>query len=310
MPKTIAIILSLLLLVILIGAGIYGASELREQATETPNDSLNIVASIYPLAFFAEQIVQERGTVTTITPPGIEPHEYELTTRDVARMQSADIVIINGNLEPWAERISETLAEKSVRLQVASKGLATLPASKEKDAQELDPHVWLDPILAKQEMLRITNAIKKTDPARASQYMEPAQALAEKFDELDMLYKNGLATCASRNIVTSHAAFSYLANRYNLTQIPIAGISPEEEPSTQTLIDITKFVQENNVKYIFFESLVSSDLAQTIANETTAQVLELNPLEGLTANDVQQGKDYFSVMQSNLQNLQTALSCT
>lgn len=298
MPKTITIFLALMLLLAFSAGGLYIALQLTEQSREISNDGLEIVASIYPLGFFAEQVAGDVANVTIITPPGAEPHEYDITARDIARMQSADLIIINGSLEPWADDIQSILQDSSASVFVASDGLAAS-----------DPHVWLDPVLAKQEMLRITNAIKKADPERASEHMERAQRFSERFDELDELYQSGLASCQSRNIVTSHAAFHYLASRYTLNQVPISGLSPEEEPSTQTLIETTKFIQENNVKYIFFESLVSPKLAETIANETGAGVLELNPLEGLTADDIQQEKNYFTVMQSNLHNLQTALSC-
>ena len=298
MPKTATIFLVIMLLLALSAGGLYMALQLAEQSREISNDSLQIVASIYPLGFFAEQVTGNIANITIITPPGAEPHEYDITARDIALMQSADLVIIKRSLEPWAADIQSILQGSSASVLVASDGLAIF-----------DPHVWLDPIVAKQEMLRITNAIKKADPERASEYTANAQKLGEQFDELDRLYASGLASCQSRNIVTSHAAFHYLASRYNLNQVPISGISPDEEPSTQTLIETTKFVQENNIKYIFFESLVSPKLAETIANETGAGVLELNPLEGLTASDVQQEKDYFTVMQSNLHNLQTALLC-
>ncbi len=311
MPRYAAIALIFILLATLAGGSIYIAYTLQEQAVDTPDDTIRIVASIYPLAFFAEQVVQDLGDVTTLTPPGTEPHEYELTARDVARMQQADLVIINGGLEPWADTLETMLQDSRAPILIVSKGLATIPRENEKEASTsaLDTHIWLDPILAKQAMLRITNAIKKSDPPRASTYTQNAQAFEKQFDALDTLYREGLAQCELNTIVPSHGAFSYLARRYGLTQRSIAGTSSEEEPSTRALADIATFVREHTIRYIFVEPLISPRLAETIATETGAAILELNPLEGLTLSDVQQGKDYFSIMRSNLHNLQIALAC-
>src|SRR3989344_4923016 len=184
MPKTATIVLVIMLLLALSAGGLYMTLQLAEQSREISNDSLQIVASIYPLGFFAEQVTGNIANITIITPHGAEPHEYDITARDIALMQSADLVIINGSLEPWADDIQSILQGSSASVLVASDGLAIS-----------DPHVWLDPILAKQEMLRITNAIKKADPERASEYTANAQKLGEQFDELDRLYASGLASC-------------------------------------------------------------------------------------------------------------------
>ena len=124
-----------------------------------------------------------------------------------------------------------------------------------------------------------------------------------------MAYRQGLSNCAEKNIITSHAAFGYLATTYGLNQVSISGLSPDAEPSPQQLADIVKFAKDSHVKYIFFESLVSPKLSQAIANEVGAQTLVLNPIEGLSDEELAQGKDYFSIMRNNLKNLQTALQC-
>ncbi|HSX24357.1 MAG TPA: zinc ABC transporter substrate-binding protein [Candidatus Andersenbacteria bacterium] len=261
---------------------------------------LHIVASFYPMAYFASQIAGDTADITNITPAGAEPHDYEPSTQDIAKMEQANLIILNGAVEPWGDKIKTNLENSSVRIITAGEGLTT----------NGDPHVWLDPILAKQEVQRISDAIISINPSNSAFYTANTTTLLQKLDQLDAQYKTGLANCSIKDIVTSHVAFGYLAQQYGLNQIGISGLSPDEEPSAQSLIDTARFVRDHNVKYIFFESLVSPKLSQTIANETHAQTLELNPLEGLTADEVQQGKDYFSVMQSNLHNLQTALVCT
>jgi len=286
-------------LILVLGIGIYAMS--RTAKTPAPHSpaKLQIVASFYPMAFFAQQIAGDKADVINITPAGAEPHEYEPSTQDIVKMEQANLIILNGNVEPWGDSIQANLQNNSVHIITAGEGLGSA-----------DPHVWLDPVLAKQEVQKISDAIIAIDPSDSSFYAANTVALLQKFDQLDTAYKNGLAICSSRDIVTSHAAFGYLAERYGLNQLAIAGLSPDEEPATKALIDTAKFVQGHNVKYIFFESLVSPKLSQTIAQETGAQTLELNPLEGLTQTEIGQGQDYFSVMYNNLYNLQLALSCT
>lgn len=281
-----------------------------EHATQPPSSGkLHIVASFYPMAFFAEQIAGDKADVVNITPAGAEPHDYEPSTQDIAQLEQANLIILNGNVEPWDDKIKANLEHTSVHILTAGEGLTTRTLTEE-GKKGTDPHVWLDPILAKQEVQKISDAIIAINPTHTEQYKANTKVLLEKLDQLDAAYKAGLSACTTKDIVTSHAAFGYLAAQYGLNQIPIAGLSPDEEPSAQSLVDTANFVRQHNVKYIFFESLVSPKLSQTIANETHAQTLELNPLEGLAQDDTQQGKNYFTVMQSNLQNLQLALSCT
>ena len=157
---------------------------------------------------------------------------------------------------------------------------------------------------------RIASGYQQSDPNNKNYYQANADSLKAKLQQIDLAYRQGLSHCLTKNIITSHAAFGYLAKTYGLNQVAIAGFSPDAEPSPQQLAVIAKFAEQNQVKYIFFESLVSPKLAQTIASEIGAQTLVLNPLEGLSDQELAQGKNYLSVMQDNLSNLQTALQCT
>ncbi|MBI2112964.1 MAG: zinc ABC transporter substrate-binding protein, partial [Candidatus Wildermuthbacteria bacterium] len=173
-----------------------------------------------------------------------------------------------------------------------------------------DPHFWLNPFLAKEQAQKITDGFTKLDPASKEYYEANQKNLNERLDEIDKRYKESLANCRQDLVVTSHAAFGYLANRYAFDQVSIAGISPEEEPSPQNLIQVSKFVKDNNIEYIFFETLVSPRLSETIAKETGAKTLVLDPIEGLSQEDMAKGKDYFTLMEQNLENLVIALECT
>lgn len=263
---------------------------------------LQVAASFYPLYFFAQQIGQDKTAVTNITPAGAEPHDYEPTARDMAIIENSKLIILNGNgFEAWGKRIEQNVNSTYTIVIKAGEGLA--------GESVLDPHIWIDPVLAQEMVDKILQGFSQVDSQNADFYRANAQFLKIRLDNLDKEYRNGLANCKSKDIITSHEAFGYLAKEYGLTQVPIAGLSPDAEPSPQQLANIVKFIKDNNIKYIFFESLVSPKLAQTIANETGIQTLVLDPLEGISKKDINKGEDYFSLMENNLINLKLALQC-
>ena len=270
---------------------------------------LQITASFYPLYFFASQIGNDLVQVQNITPAGAEPHDYEPTTQDIARIENSDLLILNGAVESWGDKIKDNLKGKKTKVAVAGEGLLTQQLT-ENGQTTLDPHIWLSPPLAKKETEKISAGIISVDPQHSQVYQDNEKKLATKLDQLDAEYKTGLANCKQKDIITSHAAFGYLASTYGLNQVPIAGLSPDQEPSAKQLAEVANFAKQHNVKYIFFEKLVSPKLSETIASEIGAKTLVLDPLEGLTEDDIKSGKDYFSVMQDNLKNLQLALQCT
>ncbi len=273
------------------------------------NDRIGVVTSFYPLYFFAKEIGNGKADVINLTPSGAEPHDYEPNTRDIVRIEKARLLIMNGAaLEPYAGRLKDILKNTQVKVVMAAEGL-TAHDLYEEGRPTIDPHVWLDPLLAKQIVKRIEDAFASIDPGNRDIYESNAQMLEDRLDSLNKAFKNGLSDCKTRDIVTSHAAFGYIASRYKLRQIAISGISPDREPSPKKLAEISDFVKEHKIKYIFYETLISSRLAETIARETGAQVLVFNPLEGLTKEEQDAGKDYFSVQKDNLEYLKTALGC-
>lgn len=267
-----------------------------------------VTTSFYPLYFFAKEVAGNYAEVVSITPSGTEPHDYEPTAQDVAMIDKSRMLIINGGVEPWADKILPTLKDKNTRIIIAAESLQTKQITE--DGQTIqDPHIWLDPIYAKQEVTKIADGFKEIDPQNINTYSANEQMLLKRLDALDADYKKGLTACQKHDIITSHAAFAYLADRYNLRQVAVAGLSPNAEPSAQQISDVASFAKKNNIKYIFFESLVSPKLSETIAKEVGAQTLVLNPLEGISEEEQKTGKDYFSVMEDNLHNLQIALDC-
>jgi zinc transport system substrate-binding protein len=284
-------------------------------------EKIQVSASFYPLFFFAKEIGKDKADVRNITPSGVEPHDYDPTAQDIVNIQKSKILIVNGaGFEPWLEKIKNDLGgviivntTEGVNLHKGKDehhGKEHKEESKKKHEElSYDPHVWLSPVLAKSQVDKILQAYIQVDPDNKAYYESNAKSLKEKLDRLDRKFKQGLASCEKKSFVTSHAAFGYLAAEYNLTQVPISGLSPDEEPSPRDMARITEFVRDNNIKFIFFETLVSPKLSETIANEAGAETLVLDPIEGLSENNIKQGKNYFTIMDSNLQNLRKALEC-
>ncbi len=299
--------LILLFIALLICVGLYFG--IKNNSRNTTFGKLQITASFYPYYFFASEIGSNKVQVTNITPAGAEPHDYEPTSGDLVLISSSKLLILNGQVEPWGAKIQTDLKGKSTKVLVAGAGLFTQKVTDEEGLTATDPHIWLSPTRAKVQVRAILNELSQIDPSNKDYYSTNANKLLAELDNLDNSFKKGLNSCQNKNIVTSHAAFGYLASDYGLRQIPIAGLSPDAEPSLKEMANITNFVKTNGIKYIFFESLVSPKLSQTIAGATGAQTLVLDPLEGLTPDALAKGGNYFTVMNQNLQNLRIALEC-
>lgn len=270
-----------------------------------------VAASFYPLAEFSRQVGGDRVAVVTLTPSGAEPHGFDPSPQDVVTLRQAEVFIYAGaGFEPWAERLLPDLGD--VTVINASEGIALLPAIPDEEeggaGGGADPHYYLDPVLAQQIVQTIADRFTEIDPEGAGIYQANADAYKERLAELDREFLSGLRECRRQDVVTSHAAFAYPAGRYGFRQVPIAGLS-EEEPSPARLAEIAEFARQNQIEYIFFESLVSPRLSETIAAEVGAGTMVLNPIEGLTPDEEREGKEYLALMRENLANLRLALGC-
>ncbi len=295
--------------IVIIGLIGYVFTRVGLSQPQSQSNKIHVTTSFYPLYFFASHIAGDKATVYNITPAGAEPHDYEPTTQDVARIEDSKLLVLNGGkLEAWGDKIKDILKNTPTVVIAVGETLANQNIIEEGESS-LDPHVWLDPVLAKKEVVIIADGLKQIDPSNAEYYETNAQALESKLDNLNQAYVVGLSKCQKKDIITSHAAFGYLARQYSFNQVSISGLSPDAEPSPQQLANVAKFAKKNNVKYIFFESLVSPKLSETIAHEVGAQTLVLNPIEGLSDEELAKGKNYFTEMESNLKNLRTALEC-
>jgi zinc transport system substrate-binding protein len=250
-------------------------------------DRRTVVAAFYPLAYAAEQIGGPTFDVHNLTPPGAEPHDLELTPREVARIQQAGVVLyLSHGFQP---AVSKAVADaRGNRIDVLA-GLAL---------HDNDPHVWLDPVLFARIGRRIGSVLHRS-PAR----------LSADLRQLDRDYRAGLRDCKRHEIVTSHEAFGYLAARYDLKQVAITGVTPEAEPTPQQLAHVIEVVRRTQATTVFFETLVSPRLADTVAREVGARTAVLDPIEGLTPDEQKRGEDYLALMRQNLTALRRALGC-
>ena len=284
-------------------------------------DKPDVVTAFYPLQFLSGRIGGDAVTVSNLTKPGAEPHDLELTARQVGEISEAALVV---HLTGFQPAVDQAVAQQAKdRAFDAGTAVELLPAEGEHTHEEepghaeeepghaeeeggRDPHVWLDPVRFATVADKLGERLAAAVPDQASAIRSRTAEVRAELEKLDAEYAAGLKTCARRDIVTSHTSFQYLAERYDLHQVGIAGISPEAEPSPQRLADVAREAKETGATTIFFETLVSPRVAETIAREVGAKTAVLDPLEGLTEPDA----DYFSVMRANLATLRTALGCT
>ena len=267
-----------------------GSGETETDVISIDGDKLKVMASFYPMYDFAQKIGGDRVEVTNMVPAGTEPHDWEPAASDIKKLEEADIFIYNGaGMEHWAADVLTSLDNKNLIAVEASTGIDLLEGSeheeeengeKDEHAEEItyDPHVWLAPENAK------------------------------KLDDLDAEYQEKLSDVKTRDVIAAHQAFGYLCQAYGLNQSGIEGLSADSEPDAARMKEIVDFAKKHQVKTIFFEELVSPKISETIAKEIGAQTKMLNPLEGLSDEELKAGADYFSVMESNLETLVEALN--
>ena len=250
-----------------------------------------VVASFYPLAFAAEQVGGEAVSVENLTPPGAEPHDLEVSPSDVSKIKSAELVLLLGHgFQPQLEDAAGSGPDVVALLDTPALDLHP----------DGDPHVWLDPIRYMKIVDRIGVVLRRA---------AAVSRLLARLRKLDKDYRRGLADCARRDIVTSHEAFAYLAERYGLNQIAVTGLNPEAEPTPQALQQTVDVVRASDATTVYFERLVSPRLAETVARETGTKTAVLDPIEGLTDTERKQGANYFTLMRANLRALQAGLGC-
>lgn len=271
-----------------------------------------IVTTIYPLYDFTKQIVGDRADIVLLVPSGAEPHDWEPAPTDILTIKKATVFIYNGaDMEGWVDKLdSSVLANKKVVKASDFVNVMTAQFTEEGEPStdgSVDPHIWLDPVNAQAIVRGIANALAAADSDNAEFYTNNSNDYIAQLEELNQEYSQSLSQASSKQFVTSHAAFGYMAQRYGLQQIAIMGLSPDAEPTPARMAEIIQHVKDNHIKYIFFETLISPKLSEVIASESNAQTLVLNPIEGLSDQESASGANYISEMKMNLTNLKYAL---
>lgn len=290
---------------------------------------LSVVATFYPLYEFTRAIGADGLNVRQLVPPGVSPHDYEPTPSDAAAIGHARVFVYNGaGLERWAHRLTDSLPPDAVRVE-ATRGLPLvkwkredrdhLAEHKETDRdgspnhgheeESVDPHTWLDPVLAQQMVDNIAAGLAQANPSASAAYRERAQALKQRLQALHTRYAETLVRCRSRLFITSHAAFGYLARRYQLRMESVLGLAHEADPSPRRLRELVELARREKVQAVFAETLAGRSAVQALSHELGVRLLVLDPAEGLRESDVRAGKNYFTVMEENLRQLALGLGC-
>lgn len=280
------------------------------QGSEDPSgpEEPRVAASFYPLYEAAQRVGGNRVEVGNLTPPGVEPHDLELTTAQTDVIIDSDLVVyLGGGFQP---SIEETLTRASGKTIDVLEGLELIEGGPDADdGHEVDPHVWLDPHQMSGIVTRIEEALISLDPQGRDGYTLRAEAYRTEMKGLDEAFRTWLADCKRDLIVTNHASFGYLAARYGLQQETISGLTPESEPDPRRIAELTDLVRRRGVTTIFTETLASPRVAETLAREAGVRTGVLNPLEGLSDEQLARGQTYVTVMNENLFELRAALDC-
>ena len=280
---------------------------LKQSDQHTAAGQLDVVAGFYPFAYLAERIGGEHVAVRNLTRPGAEPHDLELTPSQVGAVAKADLAIYEKGLQP---AVDDAVAQNEPRAALDAASVVRLEDHGdlgEGGGRSADPHIWLDPVDFAKVADAVSAKLQQVDPARAADYRANQAVLDGQLRALDADYRAGLARCRRKDVVTGHAAFGYLAERYGLAQVPLAGLSPDDEPSAAHLAKIQHLIKTEGVTTVFFETLASPKTAQSLAADTGTKAAVLDPIEGVKDSSKQ---DYLSIMRDNLTALRTALGCS
>lgn len=293
---------------------------------QTLNTSLNpsrlvVYTTVFPVYDFTQKIGGDRIELHNMLPWGASPHVFEPSTRLVANLSKAGLIIFNGaGLEPYMDKLGSALKDTGVTIIDSSQGIKLLELNEEKDHAEhsekenhhghglYDPHIWLSPQNASMQGENILNALINADPLNKEYYLKNYQDFQENMKKLDREYEEAVFGLEKKELVVTHEAFAYLCRDYGLTQMSLMGPNAEAEPTPGRMREIIKFVRAHRVSHIFFDALESPKAAEAIAFETKTQVLSLNPLGSITEKELDMGDDYFSIMRNNLENLKEGLN--
>jgi len=279
--------------------------------TNTPqeNNKLKVIASFYPMYDFAKNVGGDRVEVRSLIPLGVEPHEYEPAPQDIKDLSTANILVLNGVIETsWAPRLVEGINNNNLIIIDTSKDIQLI-SSQDADEPGNDPHIWLDPLLAKKQVIAIRDSFIRADPAGKEYYTKNADQFIQKLDSLDTDFRSTFATCQKKDVLITHATLAYFCKEYGCNQVPVEGVNAEGDPSPAVLAEIIIQAKEKNITTVFVENLMNPKSAKTLAEEIHGKVLVFNSIHGLTEDEQNSGENYLSQMRENIATIKTGLDC-
>jgi zinc transport system substrate-binding protein len=327
LKKSLFAISTALLLVLLAACADSGNQDSAEE------DKMKIYTTIYPIQYFTEQIGGDQVEVESVLPPGSDAHSFEPTSNQLVDIAKANAFLYSSDeLETYAGTIADAIGDDDVTIKQLAGDIDLLPfdeehdhsdeeaaeeehdhngeeaAEEEHDHGSVDPHYWLDPERAKQMAENIKDSLVELDPDNKAAYEENFTGVAQKLDELDAKFQQAVEGKENKKIIVSHAAYGYWEDHYGIEQIAITGLSPTNEPSQQELENIIHTAEDNKLNYVLFEQNVSPKVATIVQDEIDADVLRIHNLETITEDEVNDGEDYFSLMNNNIDTLEQALT--
>ncbi|MBT2582585.1 zinc ABC transporter substrate-binding protein [Planococcus sp. ISL-109] len=338
--KQILSITGLALILLLAACGGTEEPEVENDTVdETAAEKVDVYATVYPLVYFAERIGGDRVDVKSVYPPGSNEHTFEPTQKDMINMADADLLFYVGlGLEGFIDSAQQTLQDENLEFVATADAITDeqleAAASEEAHGDEedehgqeedeegheedelgheehdhgsTDPHVWISPVLSQQLAASIRDSLTDADPEGAEQFEQNYEELVAELEALDESFQNLNTQVERDTFFVSHSAFGYLSAPYGFNQVAVAGLNSQDEPSQRELTEIVDMAREQDIQYIVFEQNVSSNLTEVIQNEVGAEAIEMHNLGVLTQEDIDNNETYFTLMEKNLQVLETVL---
>ena len=290
-------------------------SACKSDINEEQDDKVSVVTTTYPLTFITERIGGDRLVINQLVKPGVEAHDFEPAPSDVIAISNSDLFIYNHPaFESWALNAATASnsdgGKSTVAVQTITEDIHHEDhGGQAHDDDELDAHVWLNPLEAQEQAERVLSALIEVDPDGSQSYTRNADSLKIELRSLDELIAARISNCELDSVVVSHLAYGHMAEQYGFSQIGLAGLSPEFESGPSQLAKVIERMGELGINHILQEPIVSDRLATTVSAETGAELLTLHPLEVRTTNEVSEGLSYLDIMKSNAEALSTAMSC-
>ncbi|OLD02290.1 hypothetical protein AUG19_07935 [archaeon 13_1_20CM_2_54_9] len=304
-------VIAIIAIALVVTIGVFGRDiPFLLNAPQPQSSKPKVLVTFYPIYDVTLNIAGNKATVSLLVPMSVDVHRFEPTPSSIASVAGANILVYNGaGLEPWIPQIVNAAGNSRLIVVDSSQGVTLLavPPAFQKDNRTVDPHIWLDPVIAKQQLTNILQGLIKADQADQAYFTANAQAYQSKLDYLNSELVNGTQTVATREFVTFHTAFGYFAKEYNLIQVPVFGPF-EEEPTPSDIQNVENVVNRDHLCYVGFESLENTAMPDRIAADTHAKPILMDPIEGLSSNDQAVGKTYLTKMQDNINNILWALN--